>query len=344
MNIRFFLFLWFLALTKSFAQIPSAKVLKKEFLFTEGLYFKQCHASTIAQAADGQMLSAWFGGPHEGSKEVVIWGIRSDRKEWTHPEVWADGRISDSLRYPCWNPVLFRAKNERTIYLYYKVGPNPREWWGMVKTSEDNGKTWSKAKRLQESILGPIKNKPIELPNGDIISPSSTEINENRWTAHVEISNDHQHTWKSYPIDPSSKFNVIQPSILMHKDGRLQVLCRSKEGIVATSWSEDNGKTWSELTATHLANPNSGTDAISYKDFFLIAYNPELPGKEWWEGRTKLRLAYSYNGIDWQDLMSLEDEKEGEFSYPTIFKDQKGLVHIIYTYNRVNIKHWVLRF
>ncbi|WP_294312142.1 sialidase family protein [uncultured Chryseobacterium sp.] len=344
MNIRFLLFLLCLACTKGFAQIPSAKVLKKEFLFTEGAYFKQCHASTIAQAADGKLLSAWFGGPHEGSKEVVIWGIRTEENSWSQPEILADGRISDSVRYPCWNPVLFRAKNEKTIYLYYKVGPNPREWWGMVKTSEDNGKTWSQAKRLPESILGPIKNKPIELSNGNIISPSSKEIDENRWTAHVEISKDHQKNWTSYPIDPSSKFNVIQPSILMHKDGSLQALCRSKEGVVATSWSKDNGITWTALAATKLANPNSGTDAISCKDFFLIVYNPELPGKEWWEGRTKLRLAYSYNGTDWQDLMSLEDEKKGEFSYPTIFRDKKGLVHITYTYNRVNIKHWILKF
>ncbi len=344
MNKFLFFFLCLLALAKSFAQIPSPKIIKKEFLFTEGAYFKQCHASTLAQASNGKMLSAWFGGPYEGSREVVIWGIRSDGKKWSRPEVWADGQINDALRYPCWNPVLFRARNEKTIYLYYKVGPNPREWWGMVKSSEDNGKTWGKAKRLPESILGPVKNKPIELPNGDIVSPSSSEINENRWTAHVEISKDHQQTWKPYPIDPSSKFNVIQPSILMHKDGRLQVLCRSKEGVVATSWSEDNGKSWSELAATSLANPNSGTDATSYKDFFLIVYNPELPGKEWWEGRTKLRLAYSRNGTDWQDLLSLEDEQKGEFSYPTIFKDQKGLVHITYTYNRVNVKHWVLKF
>lgn len=100
---------------------------------------------------------------------------------------------------------------------------------------------------------------------------------------------------------------------------------------------------WSPLTATNLQNPNSGTDAIVFKDFFLIVYNPELPGKDWWEGRTKLRLAYSYDGINWKDLLSLEDEKKGEFSYPTIFKDAKGFVHITYTYNRVNIKHWILK-
>lgn len=335
--------LYFLIIVNISAQIPSPKVIKKEFIFEEGAYFKQCHASTIEQSSDGNLLASWFGGSHEGGKDVVIWGARSDGKTWSSPEIWADGKVNDSLRYPCWNPVLFRSKKEKIIYLYYKVGPNPREWWGMVKTSRDNGKTWEKAERLPDSILGPIKNRPIELANGDIISPSSREINENRWKAHVEISRNHQKTWTSYSIDYASAFNVIQPSILVHKNGKLQVLCRSKEGVIATSWSQNNGMNWSPLTATNLQNPNSGTDAIGFKDFFLIVYNPELPGKDWWEGRTKLRLAYSYDGIDWKDLLSLEDEKKGEFSYPTIFKDAKGLVHITYTYNRINIKHWILQ-
>ncbi|MBD0832715.1 sialidase family protein [Aestuariibaculum sediminum] len=324
-------------------QTPTFKVLKEEFLFTENTYFKQCHASTIEEAKNGNLLISWFGGTHEGSKDVVIWGIQSKGKSWTTPKIWADG-IKDTLQFPCWNPVLFRAKKEKTIYLYYKVGPNPREWWGMVKSSKDNGNTWSKPENLAKGILGPIKNKPIELSNGTIISPSSIEINENTWKAHVEISEDQQETWKSYPIDYESKYNVIQPSILKHKNGTLQVLCRSKEGVVATAWSKNSGKNWTSLEPTNLANPNSGTDAIAIDNFFIIAYNPDLPGKEWWEGRSKLRLAYSYDGLDWTDLLILEDHEEGEFSYPTLFMDSKGLIHITYTYNRKNIKHWVLRF
>lgn len=341
-RILFFFCLW--VSTCNRAQETPPAIIQNEFLFTEGADFLQCHASTIEQASNGKLVVSWFGGTHEGNKDVVIWGVRSEGKGWSKPEVWADGRMDDSLQYPCWNPVLFRAKNEKTIYLYYKVGLNPREWWGMVKTSHNNGKTWGKAQRLPQPILGPIKNKPVELTNGTILSPSSTEVSENRWKAHVELSEDHQQTWKSYSVDSASTMNVIQPSILVHKDGKLQVLCRSKEGAVATSWSEDHGKHWSALTATHLANPNAAIDAIAFRDFFLIVYNPELPGKEWWEGRAKLRLAYSYNGTDWRDLLALEEAEKGEFSYPTIFEDSQGLVHIVYTYNRITIKHLVLQF
>ncbi|MBS5166976.1 exo-alpha-sialidase, partial [Corynebacterium sp.] len=54
---------------------------------------------------------------------------------------------------------------------------------------------------------------------------------------------------------------AIQPSILRHKDGRLQVLCRTRNAQIATSWSSDNGETWSKVTLLDVPNNNSGTDA-----------------------------------------------------------------------------------
>lgn len=324
------------------AQHLSVRVQKTEFIFEEGKFFDQCHASTLEETAEGVLLSAWFGGKHEGSNDVVVWGARQVDGRWTAPEVWADGKVTPETQFPCWNPVLFRPRGSDKIYLYYKVGPNPREWWGMVKTSDDGGLTWSAAKRLPDGILGPIKNRPIQLADGTVLSPSSVELSEDRWIAHVERSDDGQNTWQAYPVDHASLFNVIQPSIVQHADGRLQVLCRSKEGVVATAWSTDGGRTWSSLEKTDLVNPNSGTDAIRVGGRLFIVYNPDLPGKEWWEGRAKLRLASSTDGISWTDVLNLEDEEKGEFSYPTVIQDAKGRLHISYTYNRKSIKHIVV--
>jgi len=323
-----------------FGQSPQPNILKSEFIFEQGKYFDQCHASTIEEAKDGTLLVSWFAGTHEGNQDVKIWGSTYDGEKWSEPTIWADG-ISDKT-YPCWNPVLFRKNNDQTIYLFYKVGPNPREWWGMVKTSKDNGKTWSKAQKLPDGILGPIKNKPKQLSNGTVVSPSSEEFTETRWVAHVEIADKKMKTWKKYPINHESTLNVIQPSILLHSNNKLQVLCRSREGSVISSWSTDNGKTWSDLEKTNLINPNSGTDAIAVKNQFWIVYNPDIPGKDWWEGRAKLNIAFSNNGLDWNKFLELENHDKGEFSYPTIFQDSKGKIHITYTYNRVNVKHVVL--
>lgn len=325
------------------AQEPSLKVSKKEFLFEEGKFFKQCHASTIEETNKGNFIAAWFGGSHEGNKDVVIWSSNFINGQWTDPQEIANGKMENGEVYPCWNPVLFKPNANNILYLYYKVGPNPREWWGMVKTSADNGKTWSISTRLPEGIYGPIKNKPVKLKNGDILSPSSVEISENRWIAHVEQSKDNQKSWTYLPIDTGSVYNVIQPSILQHKKGSIQVLCRSKEGKVMSSFSNDQGKTWSKLTPTNLLNPNSATDAIAYKNGFLIVYNPALPGKDWWEGRSKLRIAFSTDGLVWKDILTLEDEEKGEYSYPTLILDSQNKIHITYTYARKNIKHIIIQ-
>lgn len=327
---------------KTYSQDISFVKEKESFISEPNKYFNQCHASTLEETINGQLLASWFGGSHEGNKDVVIWGSIFDNETWSQPNIWADGWL-DNVQYPCWNPVLFRQKGKKEIFLYYKIGPNPREWWGMVKISNDNGKTWSSPSKLPKGILGPIKNKPIELSNNEIISPSSIELSENRWVSHVEKSTDNQKTWKSFPIDHNSKYNVIQPSLLMHSNGHLQVLCRSKEGKVISSFSTNNGINWTPLTSTNLVNPNSAIDAIAYKDMFLIVYNPDIPGKDWWQGRSKLRLAISKDGINWKDITTLENEDTGEFSYPTIFKDSNDKIHITYTYNRKAIKHIILK-
>ncbi len=303
--------------------------------------FQQCHASSIVELGSGKLMVVWFGGTSEGRNDVRIWSVTQTNRGWTAAIVLADGRVNDSLTYPCWNPVLFRTATGQ-LNLFYKVGPNPREWWGMVKHSSDDGKNWSDAVRLPEGILGPIKNKPVRLENGTILSPSSVETNS-KWSVHIEKSDDDGNSWKKILLDTSG-FDVIQPSILQYGNGKLQILCRSKQGAVVQSWSGDNGDTWSKLSATTLPNPNSGTDAVTLKNGEqLIVYNPGKPGKEWYNGRSELRVAVSTDGINWKDVMKLEKGTTEEFSYPAIIQMQNSEVHITYTYDRKNIKHVVLR-
>ena len=145
--------------------------------------FAQCHASTIVEVAPDKFLAAAFGGTSEGKKDVCIWLSSGEKGEWGKPAKVADGIISDTLRYPCWNPVLFKPR-EGKLFLFYKVGPSPRTWWGMVCTSTNDGKTWTAPERLPGGILGPIKNKPVQLPDGTIISPSSVETKES-WRIHI---------------------------------------------------------------------------------------------------------------------------------------------------------------
>lgn len=324
------------------AQTPAVQLVKEEHIF-QNPPFNSCHASSIVELGNQHLMATWFAGTAEGKPDVCIWISEYKNGKWSAPKQMADGIIDANTRYPAWNPVLFKTKAGKLI-LYYKVGPNPREWWGMVRNSNDNGKTWSKPEKLPNGMLGPIKNKSFQLPNGDILHPTSTEsVTGNIWHVHLEKTDKNGNNWQKIEIN-NGEFGVIQPSILTYADGRLQMLCRSRQNYVVQTWSNDGGKTWGPLSTINLPNPNSGTDAVTLKNGLqVLIYNPLQKGKEWSNGRNKLRVAVSKNGTDWQDVYTLEDEAKGEFSYPAVIQTSDGLVHITYTDLRKNVKHVVLR-
>ena len=322
----------------SFSQSP---IIKSEFIY-EKAPFPSCHASTIEETPKG-LVTAWFGGTDEGSKDVGIWVSRQINNKWAAPGEVANGIQNESLRYPCWNPVLFQMPKGELL-LFYKAGPNPSEWWGMLMRSKDNGKSWSKAEKLPDGILGPIKNKPVLLKDGTLLCPTSSE--NNGWRVHFEMTKDGGKTWKkTQPINDGKTFSAIQPSVLFHADGSLQMLCRSKNGNVLESSSKDNGITWSELKRTSLPNPSSGTDAVTLKNGKqLIVYNhTDFESRKTDEDRAILNVAISADGKKWEPVMILENESKQEFSYPAVIQTKDGKIHITYTWKRERIKHVVLK-
>jgi predicted neuraminidase len=292
------------------------------------------HASTIAEDREG-IVAAWFGGTREGAPDVGIWFSRLTNGTWTTPVEIANGVQPDGPRFACYNPVLF-VRTDGTLDLFYKVGRQPALWWGMRQHSTDGGRTWSRAERLPDGFLGPIKNKPVRLASGRIIAPSSTESPDADavWAVHFELSDDNGATWtKVAPPAGATRIDAIQPSILTYPDGRLQALGRSRSSRVFETWSRDSGRTWSALALTALPNPNSGLDAVTLRDGRqLIVFNDAT------RGRTPLSVAVSRDGKTWERTAVLESGP-GEFSYPAVIQARDGTVHITYTWNRTNIRH-----
>jgi predicted neuraminidase len=307
--------------------------------------YPECHASTIAEVSPGNLVAAWFGGTRERNPDVGIWFARNENGVWKNAVEVANGIQPSSPRLPTWNPVLFKAPNG-PLMLFYKVGPSPSQWWGMVITSIDAGKTWSAPRRLPDGILGPVKNKPVVLPDGAWLSGSSTEGNREGWLVHFELSRDAGATWEKIgPVGKGPSFDAIQPSILFHAGGALQALCRTKQGVVAQTWSKDGGKTWSALTATGLPNPNSGTDAVTLADGRqLIVYNHSAHRANEPKGnRYPLDMAISTDGLKWNHVLTLESDPAGSgYAYPAVIQAADGRVHVTYTFDRKKIKHVVL--
>lgn len=316
-------------------------LVKSEFIFTNAP-FPSCHASTIAETKQG-LVAAWFGGTRERDPDVGIWLSRDVAGKWTPPFEAANGVVSPTNRYACWNPVLFQPRTG-PLMLFYKVGPSPATWWGMMMTSEDGGKTWSKSHRLPDGILGPIKDKPVQLADGDILSGSSDESHGR--TIHFEWSSDLGKTWHATPPVPCDPdIGPIQPCILFHPGGRLQALGRTKTGKIFETWSSDNGRTWGKVALTSLPNPDSGIDAVTLKDGRqLLVYNHNTRTGSHNKGRSPLNVALSNDGKTWFAALTLEDDPTAPngFPYPAVIQTSDGLVRITYTWERKRIKYVVI--
>jgi predicted neuraminidase len=312
------------------------------------------HAATIVETPGNNLLAAWFGGTYEGHPDTSIWMVRQEHGRWGDAY-----QIADVPGVAMFNPVLFRDRQD-TLWLFYKVGPSVPTWSGFYMTSRDDGRSWSEPAMLPAGLIGPAKNKPITLSNGDIICGSSRETWQN-WSCWVEASSDGGVTWalrgplaianarlstdtaisatwdvkRGALVLPESFEGVIQPTIWEYAPGQLKMLMRSTRavGVLCTSTSTNFGRTWSAVTRTTVPNPNSSVDAIRVGGRVIIACNPTR------EGRSPLSLLMSDdNGVSWPYRCDLETEP-GEYSYPALIQTNDGLLHIVYTYRRICIRH-----
>lgn len=312
--------------------LPIADV-HQEFIYDHAP-FPSCHASTLIECGNGDLLAAWFGGTEEGESDVAIWMAR---RKGSQPEgAWSPP--AEAARHPgipCWNPVLFREQSGR-IWLFYKVGRSPEAWSGAYKISTDDGATFGPSTILPAGLLGPIKNKPIELPGGIILCGTSVESWQ-AWTCWVERIGDGGKRWSRYgPIAiPGNNFGLIQPTFLASDDGKLiRMLARSRGlGRIYTATSKNGGFNWTPAAPTQLPNPNSGIDAVRLRDGrSALVYNHTE------RGRTPLNVALSKDlGKTWTPALVLEHEP-GEYSYPAAIQLQGGDLAITYTWRRQRIR------
>jgi predicted neuraminidase len=325
---------------------------------------RDSHASTLVELKGGDVLAAWFAGTKEGAPDVAIYGARLHDGTWNEPI-----ELARADHVACWNPVLFHTKDGR-LWLYYKYGTKPSTWAGARKWSGDEGKTWSVEERLPEGILGPIKDKPLVLADGAVVSGSSVE--NGKWNAWVERSVDGGKTFTKFgPITipdaldvpdagaqaasaevqpptadgdetvhtklyPPSKTTVgiIQPAVVWLGGHHLRFYARghTRAARIAVADSMDDGKTWTQARFIDLPNPNSGIDAVRLKDGRIV-----LIFNNSYNTRKPLNLAVSSDGEHFKVFKTLEDGPR-QYSYPAIIQAANGDLLMTYSWRRETIK------
>ncbi len=319
----------------SVAALPAQTV---EFV-ADNMPTPSCHASTVVELPNGDLLAAWFGGAKEGAPDVGIWIARRTASGWSAPR--------QAVKEPdvaAYNPVLFHSP-DGVLWLYYKFGTSPGIWSAGRFFSRDEGLTWTAPEHLPAGLYGPIRAKPLVLADKTILSGTSVE-SYGTWACWIERSTDNGKAWTrigpiaagpglaTAPLVAGKAYGIIQPSLIDMGGKHIRLYARSTPAIgrICQSDSYDNGLTWSEVKATSLPNPNSGIDAVRLRDGRqVMIYNPVT------SGRTPLELAVSRDGDTWKTFHQLETDP-GEYSYPAMIQASDGDLLITYTWRRQKIR------
>jgi len=309
---------------------------RAELIFKSSLRFPRCHSSTIIALPDGSLLAAWWNSYEEGGKDAVIRASRlsAGEKHWELPWTLADTPdTTDS------NPVFLNAPNGE-LWLFYRAGlPWAKMMW---MKSADMGRTWGEPARLLNKAGYTSRSSILTLSSGDIFIPVMTYEASNyrlsRASSAFICSPDTGKTWKATEANKSEPCSN-EPAAIQRADGSLLAYMRpydpeSGDRYLWQCESFDSGRTWSKPGRTGIRNPSSAVELLKLRSgHVVLAFNDSQVS------RTPLCLALSLDDArTWSYRRVLEDGP-GRFSYPTLTQDDKGRIHVSYTFRRTHIKH-----
>lgn len=310
------------------------------------------HSPALTEMSNGDLMAVWYGGPlgpinRDLSLYMSIYDHNKDT--WTDVELITDRKQTEAdigrSIYTIGNPVLLTDSKGR-IWLFY-VTASLRGWSSSainLKTSDDNGKTWTAARRLVThpflNISTLVKGAPFLYVDGSIGLPVYHEF-LGVYPELVRISED------GLILDKTRMYygrTSLQPSIVpTDEKGAISFLrpwfslwSSSEDTRVLMTRTSDGGYEWTVPIKLGLANPHSAVMGLRLSDgSILLVFNNST------KGRSNLSLAISYDfGKHWRVIYTFEDgDVHKRFSYPYIIQVQDGRINLVYAWNGTHIKH-----
>jgi predicted neuraminidase len=308
-----------------------------------------CHGATIAELPGGRLVAAWYEGRYElDEKSVIMMSTScSPGQSWTTPKV-----VAAMPGLAVGNPVVFVTPQGDVLLFFVIV----------------YGRTWTSSRiavrRIAECELAPpdsrgtsqrmpvyaedtwprlickhegwmTRNKPIALGPCEWLLPVYDEA---LWCPMVLLTQDAGRSWHEY--GDTTMYGVpIQPTLVELTDGRILMLTRTNRGRVWRSFSYNRGKTWTVCQPIELPNPDSGLDVVRADDRTLLLCMNDAE-----RGRDRLVIVESCDeGTSWHGQTLVDESRGGEVSYPAIVTGSNGLIHVVYTWQRLSIRHVVFQ-
>jgi Neuraminidase (sialidase) len=229
------------------------------------------HSPAIAECPNGDLLAVWYSCVDEAGTELnnIASRLRVGAKEWEPASPFWDGAdINDHGPKLWWD-------GDQTLYHFARG-----QFENIVRTSTDNGVTWTKAQPIQPT--SEIGNGIIRTRDGTILMTQDTTITS------LTVSRDGGKTWPftliadkklAHRNGSTARHVGIHAPIVELKDGRLMTIGRlNSESEQAAfnfktpaSYSADGGITW-----THEATEFSAISSVQRPVLMRLQEGPLL--------------------------------------------------------------------
>lgn len=310
---------------------------------------REVHSATAVETRAGQVRAFWYGGSREGASDVAIYSALFDPAvgHWSDEEVVTTREATeDEVDRPVrklGNPMVM-ADGEGRLLLFY-VSVSVGGWSGSavnLKVSEDDGRSWSRAKRLVTSpfvnISTLVRAPGVVYDDGSVGVPAYHEL-IGKYGELVRVGERGEVLSKSRIGWGRS---VLQPVLLPETEEEALVLLRQSGAETARIYraeTRDGGRSFTAPEPTSLPNPDAGIAALPLAGGgLLVAFNESE------HDRSRLELARTDDrGTSFQVVYEVDDPTPPgapqRLSYPTLLRTRDGELHLLYTWDRSEIRH-----
>jgi len=300
------------------------------------------HGSTVVELGDGTIAIAWFHGIAEKSVDSRhLWSKKPPGGAFSAPELFYDDPVRSEGNVALW-------RSETGTLFDFFVNLDDGKGWGearmRLRTSTDEGATWSEPKTLLEEDCFMIRAPPVRLNGGELLLPTYAEClavptfvrskdDFETWTVEKTW---HQGTWFLDHV------GQIQPVAVVRGDGRVSIVTRdgtmkNRVGLIVST--DAKATAFRPTRAMVLPNPGAAVAQVRLADGHVVVVFNNSP-----DSRHPLSAAVSDDEgetiVAIRDLVTDECLTD-ECSYPAVTQSLKdGTIWVSYTHNRKTIG-WV---
>ncbi len=305
-----------------------------------------CGIASIERTAAGRLFCVFYtGGPKEPAPDnriVLCWSDDAG-DTWTEPLTIAEkpGPLA------CIDPCVWFDSAGRLVVQYTVCSHDLTEPMSMRETLRctDPDAAEPRFDHLgvccpELGLVFPL-NRPTVLSDGRLVLPMTAlqdPTEPGQWyfgrpqKLACAISDDGGETWRpsarvAAPDNWSNESMVVEL-----RDGRLWMLARSRIGHLWQTFSDDRGKTWSEVTESAIANSSARFFIGRMASGRLMLINNPGPGRD------PMTVSLSEDdGATWPyttELMS-----GATIAYPDAVQDPGGLIHCVVDVDRRHIEY-----